>query len=287
MNRRPFSGFPWVAMTAPVLMAACLLLGASESGAQEGTVPSPYAEAREQETPATSAGGQKDVHELLVLANSAYEQGNYEEAARGYEAIIAAGIRNGHIYYNLGNCDVRLDRIGKAIQNYRKAQLLTPRDGDLQFNLKYARSLRKGRVEEQASSLWHTLAFWYYAMNFRELLVAFCILNLLFWTSLLIWLFRSSEWIRWTTALTLLLSIVLGTSAFLKYRETLANRDGVILAKEAPVRAGLSHDATVRYVFPEGTEFRILGQEDGWWKIELPDGKRGWIPSQSGGVVSL
>jgi len=239
------------------------------------------------QTQAVPSAGPKDIHEQLVLANEDYLQGRYAQAARGYEAILARDRRNGHVFYNLGNCYVRLGQVGRAVLNYRKALLLLPRDGDLKANLQHARSLRQDRTEERPASIWHTLAFWYHAMNLRGLFIAFCALNLLFWSALLLRLFRDSEWVRWAIALSLILTVLMGVSTYLKYRETFRNPDGVVLEEESPVRAGFSHKDTVLFVLHEGTEFRILGREKGWWKIELPDGKKGWIPSQAGGGVSL
>lgn len=239
----------------------------------------------ESHTPAHSK--EKDIPERLVLANQNYLEGDYVGAAKGYEALLARGHLNGHIYYNLGNCYVRLGQIGKAILNYKKALILLPRDGDLKANLQYARSLCQDRIEASPSSIWRTLAFWYFGLNVRGLFIAFCILNVLFWTSALVRLLRDSEWVRWILALSLLLSLLMGASALVKYRETFHNRGGVILAREAPVRAGFSHKDTVLFILHEGAEFKVLGQEKGWWKIELPDGKKGWLPRDSGERVFL
>ena len=229
----------------------------------------------------------RDIHELRVLANEDYLAGRYEEAARGYEAIVARDRSNGHVFYNLGNSYIRLDRVGMAIVNYRKAALLLPRDGDLKANLQHARSLRKDRIEERPASVWYTLAFWYRALNLRELLIAFCALNLLFWSCLLLKLFRDSEWVRWGIGLSLILTVLTGGSTVMKYLETFRNQDGVVLWDETPVRAGFSHTDTVLFVLNEGAEFQILDRDRGWWKIALADGKKGWIPGEAGGAVSL
>jgi len=229
----------------------------------------------------------RDIHEQLVLANEDYLAGRYEQAVQGYEAILARDQSNGHVFYNLGNGYIRMGRVGKAILNYRKAMLLLPRDGDLKANLQHARSLRQDRTEERPASIWHTLAFWYHGLNLRGLLLLFCALNLLFWSCLLLRLFRDSEGIRWTLALSLILGVLMGISTFLKYVETFQNPDGVVLLEETPVRAGFSHKDTVLFVLHEGTEFRILDREKGCWKIELADGKKGWIPGEAGGSVSL
>lgn len=235
----------------------------------------------------TTAHAPEDVHSLLFLANQAYMEDRYEEAAGLYEMIVESGHLNGHVFFNLGNTHIRLGELGRAILNYKKASLLLPRDGDLKANLQYARSLAKDRIEEASPSLWNTLAFWYFGMNLRELLIAFAVLNLLFWSSALFNLYRNSEWAKWTLWLSLLVSLVLGASAGMKARESFRNAGGVLLEDEAPVRAGFSRNDTTLFVLHEGAEFTILDEEQGWWKIVLADGKKGWVAAPSGGRVAL
>ena len=230
---------------------------------------------------------QQDIHEILFQANQDYLEGRYGAAANGYESLVDQGHINGHVFYNLGNCYIRLNQIGLAILNYKKAQLLLPRDGDLRANLAYARSLTQDRLETTDSSLRHTLAFWYFSMNLQQLLFACCLLFLLFWISALIKLYRDSETIRWILALSLLLSVVMAVSTGLKVKETVRSSKGVILNQEAPIRAGFSRNDTTLFVLHEGTEFSVLDQKKGWWKIALPDGKKGWLPTESGGLISL
>jgi len=240
-----------------------------------------------QAAPLPQAQIMQDIPSLLFKANEAYLAGNYPEAAELYQAIDMSGHLNGNIFYNLGNCYMRLGETGKAILNYKKARLLLPRDGDLKANLQYARSLRQDSLGDTSSSLWHSLAFWYFGMNFKELLVIFGILNLIFWVAALILLYRDSEWAKWTLALSLLLGLVMGISCGLKYRETFQNNQGVILDQETPVRAGFSRKDTVLFALHNGAEFKVLDKEKGWYKISLPDEKKGWLPAGSAGLVEL
>ena len=229
----------------------------------------------------------EDLHSLLFRANQAYLEDRYEEARGLYEKIVEGGHLNGHVFFNLGNTCIRLGELGRAILSYRKAAVLLPRDGDLEANLEYARSLTKDRIEETSPSLWNTLAFWYFGMNLWELVVAFALMNLLFWTSALFNLYRNSEWGKWTLWLSLLLTLVLGASAGMKAIESFRNTGGVLLEDEVPVRAGFSRNDTTLFVLHEGAEFRILDEEQGWWKITLADGKKGWVAAPSAGRVAL
>ncbi len=233
------------------------------------------------------AQGLDDIHSLLFRANQAFLEDRYEEAADLYEIIVERGHLNGHVFFNLGNTYVRLGELGRAILNYKKASVLLPRDGDLKANLQYARSLAEDRIEEASPSLWNTLAFWYFGMNLRELLIAFVLFNLVLWSSALFNLYRNSEWAKWSLWLSLLLSLVLGASAGLKARESFRNSGGVLLEDEVPVRAGFSRNDTTLFVLHEGAEITILDQEKGWWKITLADGKKGWVAAPSGGRVAL
>jgi len=80
---------------------------------------------------------------------------------------------------------------------------------------------------------------------------------------------------------------VMGASGILKYRDTRFNRLGVILVEEANVRSGYSQQDTVLFLLHEGAEVQIIGEENGWHKIQLPDGKKGWITQEYMGRASL
>ena len=58
-------------------------------------------------------------------ANAAYADGRYEEAAAGYEALLAEG-ENATLYYNLGNARFKQGELAQAILNYERALRLKP-----------------------------------------------------------------------------------------------------------------------------------------------------------------
>jgi len=246
---------------------------------------------RTPEAPKASKGerlAEEAFHRLFFQANQSYLEGSYAKAAELYEQIVNSGHVNGHIFYNLANCNIRMNHLGKAILNYQKALLLIPRDEDCKANLRYARQQTMDRIEGVGDdSIWHTLAFWFFGLNFRELLVCFLALHALFWVSFLIRLYYTKEWIKWVFALSLILSIAMGLSGILKYRDTRYNKAGVILANEANVRAGFTDQDTVLYVLHEGAEFLIVGEEKAWYKIQLKDGKKGWLRQEYAGRVAL
>ena len=82
------------------------------------------------------------------LANAAYADGRYEEAAAGYEALLAEG-PNATLYYNLGNARFKQGELAQAILNYERALRLEPNHKDAQYNLAFAQSKITDNIVEQ------------------------------------------------------------------------------------------------------------------------------------------
>lgn len=252
-------------------------------------------EERPAETAAPEAGPgtgkrlpREELERLFFQANQSYRQGDYETATRLYEAIVSSGHVNGAIFYNLANCYVRSNRLGKAIVNYNRALLLSPRDEDCKANLRYARDRTVDKIEGTGETpLWHQLAFWYEGLNYRELVACFLVCHASFWFAALLRLFYDREWLAWVRALSLVLAVALGLSAALKYHETRSSRRGVIIAEEASVRSGFGERDTVLFILHEGTELEVIDRETSWCKIRLPDGRKGWLKKEHVETVAL
>src|SRR5499427_11133783 len=115
----------------------------------------------------------------LEQANGAFEQAltsptpeaaqsYYRQAIAGYEQLIAAGIHNAKLYYNLGNAYFRLNDLGYAVLHYRRGLRLEPGNRQLQANLSYARSRRVDQINVSGQrSLWHQIFFWQNQLNVR------------------------------------------------------------------------------------------------------------------------
>ncbi|RME48000.1 MAG: tetratricopeptide repeat protein, partial [Deltaproteobacteria bacterium] len=222
--------------------------------------------------------GPKGVQDLFYEANKAYEAGDFEKAAEGYEKIIGQGYENGHVYFNLGNAYFRLGEIGRAIFAYRKAEAWIPRDADLRSNLKYAREMAKDELPPPERGRWlRRIFFWYDRSTTRELLYAAVLFNLLFWGLMIVRFFHRGEGLRWALGLSLaaLLLVLLSLGA-----RVIAGRsvEGVVIAEVATVRSGNGPNYTPRFELHAGAEFVVEGVEGDWVRIRLSNGGRGWVP---------
>src|SRR5690554_5459005 len=85
---------------------------------------------------------QQTLPDLAQQGYDLYLQGNVEAARNVFEALLADGVRDSAIYFNLGRAYFDLRDSGRALLNYRRAHDLTPRDPDVNEALAQVRSSR-------------------------------------------------------------------------------------------------------------------------------------------------
>lgn len=229
-------------------------------------------------------GGDENPDEIFVEANRRFSSGDYTTSLSLYNSLISKGYKNGTIYYNIGNCNYRLNKIGAAILNYRRALIYTPRDSDLKANLEEARGMTRDYVEElQTESLAKKLLFFHNIVNKRESFFILLIVNFLFFGVLSIRLFRNIELLNYILIFLFLLLTTFGYSFSIK--QFARGSFGVVLSDIIEVKSGLSSDSTTLFALHEGCEFKIIEFDDGWLKIVLADKKRGWVKRDGIGLI--
>jgi len=216
--------------------------------------------------------------EIFFEANRAYKDGRFQNAIDGYQKLAENGYANGHLFYNLANAYLRSGRLGRAILNYKRAQVLIPRDADLSYNLRFALDQTQDAVSPAQNYLSQAF-FWLDAMTLRELLWAFALLNVVFWGILVLRLFSRPEWTYYVFIVLLIFWLVVGASLGVKWRQLQTDHSAVILVPAVDVLAGPEANDTVLFKLHEGTIVQRERTEDGWSLIRLSENKRGWIES--------
>ncbi len=209
-------------------------------------------------------------------ANQAYAEGRFQEAISGYRRIIENGQWNGHLYYNLANAYYREKDLGRAILFYERARLFIPRDGDLNFNHRYARDQTTDALAESQGFLGQAF-FWLNGLTLEEVMKVFIALNVVFWGILVLRLYIKPEWTYYTLLLIFVLWLIGGLSFGAKWYQIAADRRCVILPAEVSVQAGPQEGDTVLFKLHQGAVVHGERTEDGWTLIRLPDDKRGWL----------
>jgi len=237
--------------------------------------------------------------ELLAQGASFFRQANEsddpEEARRLYNKALlryeklSREVENGKLYYNIGNVYFRLDDLGRAIVNYRRAEQLIPDDPNLRQNLDYALGKRQDRIEpKQEEELLRTLFFWHYDLPSSVRMKIFAGFYVVFWLLAGLSYATSLSIPKWPFILSLLLTVSLGGSLFLD-RSSRALKHGVLIAPEVIARKGdsTSYQPSFQAPLHAGTEFTILEDRNTWLHIELADGRQCWVEADSAGKINI
>ncbi|MGK0184290.1 MAG: tetratricopeptide (TPR) repeat protein [Verrucomicrobiales bacterium] len=207
----------------------------------------------------------------------------YQKAALRFERIAhEGGVDNGQLYYNIGNAYFRMKDIGRAILNYRRAELYTPNDTNLQQNLAFALQRRQDDIEVDAQrKVMETVFFWHYDVYTRARASAFAASFTGAWVFATLLLFRSRPWMKWCAGVSAVLAVILLASLIIEAGTSGNSRSGVIIADSTIARKGDSESYEPSFQDPlnAGTEFQLLEDRGNWLNISLADGRQCWLPS--------
>lgn len=211
-------------------------------------------------------------------------QSLYAKAAMRYERIIReGGIYNGKIFYNLGNVYFRMNDLGRAILNYRRAEMYMPDDANLKHNLAYAREKRQDRIEEgQETRILKTLFFWHYDLSKNVRVIAFIMSFMLMWGFACVRIFIKRSFVGWCIASASALSLIFAGSIAADEISCNRNRPGVIISGEVTARKGNSETYQPSFKDPlhSGTEFILVEERGEWLNIELADARTCWVHAE-------
>ncbi len=235
-----------------------------------------------------SDGEQSRVAAALLLDGiKAYEAADYTAAIDKFSALASTGLRNGKLFYNLGNSYLKAGDIGRAILWYERAMLLIPGDADLEYNLNYARGLTKDRQENRGFRVEKILFFWKYMLTDKTVQICALSLNGFFWGLLLLQVVTNGRLKggRVLSAVVGGLALIFVLTAFYNYYESSVANKAIILPGEVVVRSGLAEDSTELFRLHAGSLVLLDRREGEYARITFSKDMIGWIPIESIGVI--
>ena len=248
------------------LVIICLLLNGLVSGEIIAAEPGSY---------------ERSFVRALELFDGAKSPEEYRESAQVLESILADGLRNGAVYYNLGNAYYRAGDYGRAILNYRKAKPYLPGYPYLAANLEQALAAAPGRLAEPPDAWWSHVLFWTDWLSFPAKVYAF------FWglslaaVALAVAAFLRVSRLSLPIALLVFCSLAIGLDAALSDTEITGFRRGVITG-ETTARKGTdtSYEAAFDQPLRDGAEFQILNETHDWTLGHFEGIGDGWVRNE-------
>src|SRR5690554_2021173 len=213
-----------------------------------------------------------------------YKNGKYQQAIDSWKQIIENGEASAELYFNLGNAQYKLNQIGPSIYYYEKALQLSPNDTDIKTNLAFSENARIDAIEPLPESIFTK---WYRniagTFSFDGWAIAAVIFSVFFVGFFLFYYFSISERRKRlffaASMFAVLLLIGTVTLAFLTYGDFKNNQPAIIFSSQIEVKSEPSMGSNSAFVLHEGTKVQITAKDGNWYRIEIADGKDGWIPA--------
>ncbi|MFO0999425.1 MAG: tetratricopeptide repeat protein [Planctomycetaceae bacterium] len=212
----------------------------------------------------------------LELFDQAKSPDDYRASARELESIVADGIRNGAVYYNLGNAWFRAGEFGRAVLNYRKARPYRPRDPYLEANLQQALASAPGRLPDPPAPWWSHVLFWsnWFSSPAKVRLASLSLSLSAILLALAIVLRRKSL----ITAMAVVFALGASLSLECLLNDPAQSSRAVIVA-ETMARKGTGKDYEPAFDQPlrDGAEFSVLTETDDWVFGHFEGIGDGWV----------
>lgn len=218
--------------------------------------------------------------------NKSYQKGNYKEAIVHYERILKDKKQSAELYFNLGNCYYKLNKVAPAIYNFEKALLLNPNDKDIQNNLKFAQKLQIDDIKEVPKVGFNRVIQDFISSNhFNTWAWIAVVMSFLFLLFFVIYYFGETTLLKRTFFIGMILTIfgiILSVSSAIFEKANYDNdQPAIVFAEITAVKTEPNGNATTAFTLHEGTKVYVYETVDNFKKIELSDGKKGWIEASA------
>ncbi|RMA66137.1 tetratricopeptide repeat protein [Ulvibacter antarcticus] len=220
---------------------------------------------------------------LFEQGKERYKEGKFQDAIENWMKILKDGEHSSNLYFNLGNAHYKLNQIGPSIYYYEKALQLDPLDSDIKTNLAFAENTRIDAIEPLPKTIfakWHkTLAG---ILDFDGWAIVSVVCSMLFVLLFLLYYFSASEKRKRLLFAGSLLSVLLLclslAMAFQVQSEVKNDKPAIIFAESVEVKSEPNLGSAVAFRLHEGTKVQVLAEDNDWVRIQLVNGKDGWMP---------
>jgi tetratricopeptide (TPR) repeat protein len=218
--------------------------------------------------------------------NDLYQNARYKEAATTYENVLKANKQSAELYFNLGNCYYKLNKVAPAIYNYEKALLLSPNDSEVLTNLRFAqkRTIDEVKVIPKVGfgKLLRDFTAIYDYNTWAWISVSFSALFLFSFIGYYFSQLTVSKRIFFLGMLTMFVLLLISVAAATFEKSHYKNEiPAIVFAEMVEVKAEPQKLAANVVTLHEGIKVFVKETLENWKKIQLTDGTEGWIQTSA------
>ena len=229
--------------------------------------------------------GVNNVDSVFNNSNELYSANMFQDALDGYVSILDQDISNEVLYYNIGNCYYKLDRLGHARLSYEKAKLYDSTDKDIIHNLEVI----EGKLIDEITavpeffiiSIIKGINSTFSACQWGYIFLIALYLNVLL-VVLFLFSFSIDMKVNILRGFSISILFFLITTFFLFYSNSKSKYiDAILVDMNTYVKTAPSFSSSDYFVIHEGVKFQIIDSVDDWSRILLSDGKDGWVKNST------
>ncbi len=221
---------------------------------------------------------QSQKYELLLEANKSYEKGNYEQAIRNY-IKISNYINNGYLFYNIGTCYLKLNRVGKALFYFEKAKFFIPLDKNLIKNNLIAKSRVKDNIPEK--NIIYYLGNFFILTKIFSVRFLFYLSIFLFYCLLLFFVFLIFKKKKILFFISLVIFVFIFSNFLWSYYYLNILKFGYISKNNVSVFSDFSENAQELFKVNDGVKIYVLEKHHNFLYVLFSDGRKGWIQNNN------
>ncbi|MBO4571511.1 MAG: BatD family protein [Bacteroidales bacterium] len=223
-------------------------------------------------------------------AAEAYTAGDYGTALGCWKSILQEGVVSPDLYYNIGNACYKTGDISHAILYYEKCLKLDPSHSDAANNLEIAKALTIDKIDSIPEFF---LISWLRKTKYA------CSADAWAWITILLaavaaalflgFRFLGTERGRrlsfiFACIVALLALFTLGFSLS-ERRDALKVDSAVMTQPVSSVKSSPGDAGKSIFVLHEGTKVKLLDELGSWRKVEISDGRQGWVENSTLEVI--
>jgi len=230
-----------------------------------------------------SVGHADSQDDLAKQAETAYSSGDFKVAAGLYQQLVDQGVIISDVYFDLGNSYFQLHDLGRALLNYRRAELLTPRDEDLRFNLARIRAQRvDGKIAEVGilGQIARMTDDWLSVTELSWIVI------IMWWlccglVAAYLWRIGWRKWARWAIVTSALLFVIMSILTVARIAIDGSRKPAIVINDSVAVMTGPGTNYVEIFELHAAAEVRIVESRNNWVRFQLPDLREGWVDALS------
>lgn len=223
-----------------------------------------------------------DESTLWGLGNEAFTKEEYSNALAFFKAIEKRERVSAALYYNIGNTYFKMDDMAHAILYFERALKINPRYSDAKNNLIIAQGSVLDKIEKVPDFI---LVTWVKNVKYmissdvwaKISLVLFLAVALLF-LGFKFFPYSKGRKISfifaWIVLFFAVLSLLFSIS---EKRDNLHENQAIVISAVSSVKSSPARNGKSIFILHEGTKIELLDDLGEWKKIELADGRQGWL----------